>query len=80
MEKDKPEGITGRRGKTLKDIEVEKNRATDTCKKAEALAHEIIEMCIGKGITLKEFQMLKYVLPDAINDKLNEMLYSTKLS
>ena len=35
---------------------------------------------IGKGITLKEFQMLKNVLPDAINDKMNEMLYSTKLS
>ena len=46
----------------MKDIEAEKNRATDTCKKAEALAHEIIEMCIGKGITLKEFQMLKSVL------------------
>lgn len=64
----------------MKDIEVEKNRATDTYKKTEALAHEIIEMCIGKGITLKEFQMLKNILPDAINDKLNEMLYSTKLS
>ena len=64
----------------MKDIEAEKNRATDTCKKAEALAHEIIEMCIGKGITLKEFQILKNVLPDAINDKMSEMLYSTKLS
>lgn len=38
----------------MKDIEAEKNRATDTCKKAEALAHEIIEMCIGKGITLRK--------------------------
>ena len=36
----------------MKDIEAEKNRATDTCKKAEALAHEIIEMCIGKGIMI----------------------------
>lgn len=56
----------------MKDIEAEKNRATDTYKKAEALAHEIIEMCIGKGITLKEFQMLKNVLPDARDTEIRQ--------
>lgn len=64
----------------MKWFKKKEKQETDTCKKAEALAHEIIEMCIGKGITLKEFQMLKNVLPDAINDKMSEMLYSTKLS
>lgn len=64
----------------MKDINEEKRRAMETRKKTEALAEEIIEMCVKKGITLKEFQLLSRTLSDAINDKLNEMLYSTKLS
>ena len=63
----------------MQDKETEVRRAMETQKKTEALAEEIIEMCVKKGITLKEFQLLRGTLSDAINDKLNEMLYSTKL-
>lgn len=49
-------------------------------KKAELLSKEIIEYCMGKGITVLEFRMLKTALPLAIERKIDDFTKNQKLT
>lgn len=49
-------------------------------KRAELLSKEIIEHCIGKGITVLEFRMLKTALPLAIERKIDDFTKNQKLT
>lgn len=52
----------------------------ETYKRAELLSEEIIEHCIGKGITVLEFRMLKTALPLAIERKIDDFTKNQKLT
>ena len=49
-------------------------------KRAELLSKEIIDHCIGKGITVLEFRMLKTALPLAIERKIDDFTKNQKLT
>lgn len=53
--------------------------SSDEYKAAEQLADKIIEFCIEKEITMREFQLLRTALPIAIEKKIAEQMEITKL-
>ncbi len=47
--------------------------------RAEQLSKKVIEMCVRENVTLQEFELLKAALSSAIDQKIAEVMYTTKL-
>lgn len=59
------------------EIHEMKNKAY---KRAEHISEKVIEMCTENEVTMQELELLKTALPIAINKKIAQKMYETKLS